>query len=108
MATKKSATHANWKSLVKEYEQGKQSQREFCESNDLVLSRFVYYLGLYRTSEKASQKTPSPEQVVKQFSPLKVASPSSAYQVYLPNGIRASLPIQFDTASVKRLLEILV
>ena len=108
MATKRSATHASWKSLVKEYELGKQSQREFCESNDLVLSRFVYYLGLYRTNENASPKPPSPERAVKQFSPLKITSPSSAYQVCFPNGIRVSLPSQFDAVSVKRLLEILV
>jgi hypothetical protein len=37
------ARHAKWHSILEEQEQSGLSQKEFCNTHNLVLSQFVYY-----------------------------------------------------------------
>jgi hypothetical protein len=75
-----------WFTLVEEFEQSNLTQINFCKQKGLILSRFTYYVQLYRQINTSSkQKAPT-------FSPVLVSSstPSVAtdIKIELPNGFR--------------------
>lgn len=50
--------HAKWEVLIEEQEKSGLSQKDFCKSGDLVLSKFIYYRSVFK-AKKCDQVTSS-------------------------------------------------
>jgi transposase-like protein len=87
----------NWQELIELWESGGQSQRTFCEEHELVASQFSYWKRKYRPASKTKPK-------FQQVSSLGAAV--SSFNLETSSGARVSVPMGFDSASLKRLLEI--
>ena len=87
----------NWRELVELWELSGQSQRAFCEEHELVASQFSYWKRKYRPSSKTKPN-------FQQVSSLNGAA--SSFNLETSSGARVSVPMGFDSASLKRLLEI--
>ena len=87
----------NWRELVELWESSGQSQRAFCEEHELVSSQFSYWKRKYRPSSKTKPK-------FQRVSSLNSAG--SSFNLETLSGAKVSVPMGFDSASLKRLLEI--
>ena len=107
MAIKNHERYAQWYKLVEDQEKSDLSQKEFCNQQNLVLSRFVYYRGLLKNKEKTTTiNKPT-------FTPVKVLPKentivSGEIKLSLPNGFQCAFPSYLDSIQIKRLVEVLL
>lgn len=99
--------HTQWRQLVEEQEKSGLSQKEFCNQQQLVLSKFVYYRCLLKKQDNILQKNTLP------FMPVKVVNKEinivpGEIKLSLPNGFQFSFPSHLDVAHIKRLAEALL
>jgi hypothetical protein len=96
-----------WDNLVETQKKSGLSQKEFCTQHGIVISQFVYYLGLSRKKSGASTETaPS-------FSPVKITNKdnheiSTDIRISLPNGFQCTLPNHVDAVRIKQIMEALL
>ena len=88
----------NWQELVELWESSGQSQRAFCEERELVVSQFSYWKRKFRPAIKTK---PQFEKVSSSLS-----SSGSSFNLETSSGAKVSAPMGFDSASLRRLLEI--
>lgn len=94
---------SEWFALVKEFEQSEMSQISFCAQKGIILSRFTYYVQLYRKTIK-----PTPKQEAPSFSEVAVnQSPSTSpheIKIDLPNGFRCQVPSSISSEALKKIM----
>lgn len=94
---------AEWFALIEEFEKSNLSQINFCRQKGLILSRFTYYVQIYRKI-----KAPSPQRKTSCFSPVIVSqSPSAAtsdIKIELPNGFRCQVASTIAPDILKKIL----
>ncbi len=104
--TKQSTRREQWLAIVEEQEKSGLSQIEFCKQNNLAVSRFTYYRGLIKASERAVSLTSNV------FTPIKIHKteqhPFSDIRILLPNGFQCFIPSHIDAPHIKRLMEVLL
>lgn len=76
-----------WFSLIREYEQGSEAQRKFCQIRDLKFSTFGYWRKKYIRSQLPEQTDLSEKGV---FLPIETST--DCLEVIYPNGVRLQLP----------------
>lgn len=99
--------YAKWHKLVEDQEKSGLSQKEFCNQQNLVLSKFVYYRCLLKNKEKAAAINKT------SFLPVKVLPKektvvSSEIKLSLPNGFQCVFSSNLDPIQIKRLVEALL
>jgi len=98
--------YLKWKALVEEQEKSSQTQKQFCEERDLVVSKFCYYRSVIKARTPAQ---PKPAAVV---TPITIKpgrnTSESRIKITLPNGFRCELPSGAEVSYVKRLVEVLL
>jgi hypothetical protein len=99
--------YAQWKKLVEDQEKSGLSQKEFCNQQNIVLSKFVYYRCLLKNKEKAVAINKT------SFLPIKVLPKeqsvvSSEIKLSLPNGFHCVFPSHLEPIQLKRLIEVLL
>ena len=102
-------TKQDWLNLIKEWEDSALTQKQFCQRKGLVLSHFVY-----RRAYQKKKLAPSPQQEKKSFLPVKILSEQEAcskgqeaFMLFLPNGLKLSIPAQYSASSLSTLLHVL-
>ncbi len=99
------------RALLEEYEQGGETQREFCERYGMSVSSLQWW----KRELKKRPRRPAPEQVERpRFVAVDVLegagrSPSSdeCFELALESGETLRIPQSFDAASLERLLGVL-
>lgn len=101
MSTKEEQKQA-WFVIMREFESSGQTQPRFCKERNLSFNSFAYYRSLYRSQQRICKK-PSP------FVEIACPSPISAepFSLSFPNGIKLSLPQQFNDQQLVNLIEVL-
>ena len=107
MVIKNQERYTQWSKLIEDQEKSGLSQKEFCNQQNLALSKFVYYRCLLKNKEKtaAINKT--------SFVPVKVLPKentivSGEIKLSLPNGFQCAFPSHLDSIQIKRLVEVLL
>lgn len=105
--SKLSEKRAYWSSVLSRFHASNQTQKAFCESENLKLATFHYWLD---QSRKKPISASMPSNRTGRFAriALKPNGPSPGYQIKLPNGISCILPQGFDAAEMSKLLEVLL
>jgi hypothetical protein len=92
--------HAKWQAIIAEQEQSGLSQKEFCNTHNLVLSQFVYYRGTLK-AKKPVIAEPS-------FAPVHIKKAEhdvvSDIKIILPNGFQCIAPSSIDCVRLKNLM----
>jgi hypothetical protein len=92
-----------WFALVKEFERSNITQVEFCKQKSLILSRFTYYVQIYRKHIKLLPESefPSFSQVVAKES---LSSFQSEIKIELPNGFRCQVGSTISPDVLKKIV----
>ena len=93
---------AKWRCHVREHEASGLTQTTFCKERNLSLNSFSYHRTQYLAEMKESAP-PTPSFVEVHFPPMTL----EPFLLNLPNGMRLSLPQQFDEKRLAQLLEVL-
>lgn len=99
--------HAQWKKLVEDQEKSGLSQKEFCNQQNLVLSKFVYYRCLLKNKEKTETVNTASFLPVKVL-PKEKSTVTSEIKLSLPNGFQCAFASNLDAVQLKRLVEVLL
>lgn len=99
--------HAQWKKLVEDQEKSGLSQKEFCNQQNIVLSKFVYYRCLLKNKEKAVALN-KPSFVPVKILPKEKIVVASEIKLSLPNGFQCVFPSNLESIQLKRLIEVLL
>lgn len=108
---RQSSKRDEWFDLIKRCEKSGMSQQQFCAAHNLTVSSFKDYRKKYR----ADQSTNSPPQPLEKplstaFMPLTLPMANSrdnCYLLTLSSGIKLTVPPQFETAGLKKFLEVI-
>ena len=95
--------YAEWQAIIDEQEKSGLSQADFCQSKNIVLSKFVYYRGCVKKIAHSSDKTLLPVKVVS-----KESASASDIRIVLPNGFQLSFSSSLEPLRVKQLVEVLL
>ncbi|MDH5382368.1 MAG: hypothetical protein OEW75_16045 [Cyclobacteriaceae bacterium] len=88
-----------WFSLVREWEQGNQSQRGFCEERDIKHSTFGYWRKKYMNSQNPESESSSGK-----F--LRLNSVTETMEVIYPNGVRIQVPSTLSASQISGLIRL--
>lgn len=99
--------HAEWYKLVEDQEKSGLSQKEFCNQQNLVLSKFVYYRCLLKNKEKTATLNKASFTPVKVL-PKETTTISGEIKLSLPNGFQCAFPSYIESIQIKRLVEVLL
>lgn len=107
MSIENQERYAQWYKLVEDQEKSGLSQKEFCNQQNLILSKFVYYRCLLKNKEKTaaiSKASFTPVKVLPKENPVV----SGEIKLSLPNGFQCTFPSYLDSNQIKRLVEVLL
>lgn len=88
-----------WLDVLTEQQSSGLSIARFCRERDLLPTSFYAWRRKLADSVSPVAATPS------KFVPLPIGAVSSGFRVRLPNGVRLSVPPQFDAAMLSALLQ---
>lgn len=94
---------AAWHDCIRAYEASGLTQTAFCQERNIPLTTFSYHRTQYLAEQKKSCPT-SPKQFIELHLPPVALEP---FSLSLPNGIKLSLPQQFNEKQLAKLLEVL-
>ena len=100
--TRSKENKEKWRRYVREHEASGLTQTTFCKERHLSLNSFSYHRAQYLAEMKESVP-PTPSFVEVHFPPMTL----EPFLLNLPNGMRLSLPQQFDEKRLTQLLEVL-
>lgn len=92
-----------WFGHVKACESSGLTQPEFCRKNNLSMNTFAYYRSQYLAQQKVPNKASSPFVEI-QIPPSISVEP---FSLSFPNGVKLSLPQQFNDRQLVKLIEVL-
>lgn len=96
---------SEWKLLIEAQEQSQQTQKIFCEQQNISLSQFIYRRSIIKSKEKVKEgKKLFTEIGIKQSELPK----SYEIKILLPNGFQCVVPSGVETDRIKRLMEVLL
>jgi len=97
---------AKWQVHVEEQEKSGLSQKEFCKTHDLVLSKFVYYRSILKIKKAEEAVTTT------MFAPVQVKTKdrvaSVEIKIILPNGFQCFVPSLIEASHLKNMMEVLL
>ena len=96
----------NWQSIMQEWETSGLRQREFCKARSLVYSQFMYHRGQLKKSESKPAEL-LPIQLVAEKQSIPTPTTATPFVLQWPSGLRLSIPIGADSATLKTLLSYL-
>ena len=94
----------DWAEINAEWELSKLPQEVFCQSKQISYSTFVYHRCKLLEKCKQSKKSKFAAVCVKQQTPPSVRDELT---LYFPNGIRLSIPTNYNATQVKQVFAIL-
>ena len=95
--------YTEWQAIVEDQEKSGLSQADYCQSKNIVLSKFVYYRGCVKKSLRCADKALVPVKVIS-----KESVSTSDVRVVLPNGFQLLFSGSLEPIRVKQLVEVLL
>jgi len=93
-----------WLGHIKACEASGLTQAKFCRDKNLSINTFAYYRSQYLAKQLQASPNPSPHSFVELHLPPVVLEP---FSLSLPNGIKLSLPQNFNDKQLSKLLGVL-
>ena len=93
---------SEWFLIIEQYQKNDLTQLEFCKRNNLMHTKFIYYLQSYRKQNNVNTKKERPS-----FSEMTVKQPitnSPEIKIDLPNGFRCYIPSSISSEVIKKVL----
>jgi len=91
---------------MEQYEQSNLNRKQFCQINNISLPQFKYYRQkLKHESAPAHPATLVP--ITIKTSPMSDEHKLTHFQLIFQNGIRCQIPANFNSNSLKQLIEVL-
>jgi hypothetical protein len=101
-----SKSSINWPALMEQYEQSRLDRKQFCNENNISLPQFKYYRQKLKRQLSIHHKATLVPITLKAISEQEESAPHH-FQLTFENGIRCQIPTDFNSNSLKQLIEVL-